>query len=211
MFGMISWVGVAIMGMILILAFVSELRNGDRSYVVFALGVLAYIFGTAYFNIPMFLTLGIPIVAYFIYQRMRKTLLYKTIFWGKRARESVHLFRALASEKLDSFYNDRYPPCKEEIMKEIDVSILNSKEDFQGFKDGYDYEELVLNVIANIAFSLVSTGQYHVYRGVLKPIGIQFKTVYVRAIEEAHQKGYLSGGELKERIRELSTAIEEVG
>jgi hypothetical protein len=96
-------------------------------------------------------------------------------------------------------------------MAEVDKSIAVSEKDFASFPPGYNYEELVLNVLWDVAYNLVTSGTYHVYTGVLNFTGEQLKTVCHNAAKEAKDKGYLTEEDYKTVMSNLSYGIKTVG
>ncbi|MGM9602383.1 MAG: hypothetical protein ACI3W5_12495 [Faecousia sp.] len=133
------------------------------------------------------------------------------LFWDREAKKKAALFRALARDVLVSMEKERWPSCESVVMSKIDEIIKASKEDFASFPPGYNYEELVLNVIGDVTFREVVSGQYHFYAGQLKPIGVQLKEVCVQSAYRAKNKGYLSEDEYYSFLDRLSDGIHSVG
>ncbi len=119
--------------------------------------------------------------------------------------------RELAINTLERTQNSRWPSCESIIMAEVDKSIAASKKDFESFPPGYNYEELVLNVLWDVAYNLVTSGTYHVYAGVLNFIGEQLKSVCCSVAKEAKDKGYLTEEYYKIAMSNLSYGIKTVG
>lgn len=71
--------------------------------------------------------------------------------------------------------------------------------------------DVVLFAITEISSSLLSSGQYHVYRGVLSMEGAGIRSTVGIAIGELVKSGFADEEEAKERRAQLTTAIKEVG
>lgn len=121
------------------------------------------------------------------------------------------MFRELFRDKLLEAQNDQYPSCETALMARVDKIIRQSEKDFSSFPPGFNYEELALNVLKNLAFSEVTSGQYHFYAGQLKPLGLQLKEICVQSAYQAKKRGYLEEEDYYDFLGDLSSGIHSVG
>lgn len=70
---------------------------------------------------------------------------------------------------------------------------------------------LVLHLIGRVSFDWLSSGQYHVYRGVLGIEGRDFRLICDMVTKEMEQLGYLSSEEAKGHLLNVVHAIQDVG
>lgn len=96
-------------------------------------------------------------------------------------------------------------------MKKVDALIKNSEKYFSSLQPGFNYEELALNVLGDLAFEEVTSGQYHFYAGQLKPLGLQMKEICVQSAHQARKKGYLGDEDYFGFLERLSAGIHSVG
>lgn len=133
------------------------------------------------------------------------------LFGNREAKKRMSMFRTLARDMLASMENQRWPSCEAIVMRDLDAIVKSSEKDFVEFPAGYNYEELALNVIGDITFREVTSGQHHFYSGQLKPIGIQLKEVCVQSAFKAKIKGYLKEDEYYDFLDRLADGIASVG
>ena len=133
------------------------------------------------------------------------------LFWSPTAKRRARQFRALTEEWISSFQKERWPSCIPIVMPSVDECIKESRDDFLSFPPDYDYEELALGVIRNITYEMVTSGHFHVYRGVLKPIGYQLAEVCIQSAFKSKVKGYLSDEFYQEFVDSLYEGINTLG
>lgn len=133
------------------------------------------------------------------------------LFGNREAKKRMSMFRTLARDMLVSMESQRWPSCEAIVMRDLDAIVKSSEKDFAEFPAGYNYEELALNVIGDITFQEVSSGQYHFYRGHLKPIGVQLKEVCVQSAFRAKAKGYLDDDDYYNFLDRLSDGVASMG
>lgn len=133
------------------------------------------------------------------------------IFWSAETRRKARLFRSVALNIILSGQSERYPSCEQTLMKQIDKSIDNSEKEFEAWGQDYDYEGNALSVVYNITFDLVTSGQYHLYTGMLKPDGEQLKKICVFTLQKARENGTISEEQRDEQLAALRDGIKSVG
>ena len=101
------------------------------------------------------------------------------------------------------------------LQAKIRKNILaHSKEFVENLnKDGRSVRKHVYSMIANTAGDLVESGQYHLYRGVLNPMGPgqDLLRVFDSAMEELVRLGDESEEFLKEQKKSVRKNIQKVG
>lgn len=133
------------------------------------------------------------------------------LFWNPKAKKRAVMFRELLVDTLESFQSDRWPSCESIILQEVDKIIDVSEKDFASFPPGKNYEELVLNTLWDVSYGFVTSGDYHVYTGVLNFVGEQLRTVCCKAAATAREKNYLSEEDYNNVMNNLSYCIKTFG
>ena len=133
------------------------------------------------------------------------------LFGNREVKDRMSMFRTLARDILISMEAPRWPSCEAIIMQEIDAIIKASKKDFAEFSPGCNYEELALNVIGDVTFQEVTSGKYHFYTGLIKPIGMQMKEICTQSAYKAREKGYLEDSDFHNFLEALTNRIASVG
>ena len=133
------------------------------------------------------------------------------LFWNATAKRRAKHFRAITEEWISALQKDRWPSCIPLVMQSVDECIKSSQDDFLSFQPDFNYEELALGVIRNITYEMVTSGHFHVYRGVLKPIGHQLTEVCLQSAFKAKNKGYLSEECYQEFVDSLYSGINTMG
>lgn len=115
-------------------------------------------------------------------------------------------------ERLDSI-NDGKLRCKNVVLKNaiseiqtIEKSGITSEADFDGITAAY-------TMIYNITFDLLSSGEYHVYRGELNPMNesSHLYSVCLQCLEWAEKHGQITNEEKEEQLEILKENIQHVG
>ena len=133
------------------------------------------------------------------------------LFWNPKARKRATMFRELLVDTLESFQDDKWPSCEAIVMQEVDKIIAVSENDFASFPPGKNYEELVLNTLWDVTYGFVTSGNYHVYTGVLNFTGEQLRTICCKSAGAAKEKGYLSEDDYNGVMQNLSYCIKTFG
>lgn len=133
------------------------------------------------------------------------------LFWNPIAKRRAKQFRTITEEWIVSFQKSRWASCVDIVMPAVDECIKASEDDFLSFPPDYDYEELALGVIRNITYEMLMSGRFHVYTGVLKPVGYQLAEVCVQSAYRAKNKGYLTQEFYHEFVDSLYDGINTLG
>lgn len=102
----------------------------------------------------------------------------------------------------------------ETIRRHIEHALLGDyKKVVFAVKEGTSPRQLVYFMIANIAGDYLESGAYHMYRGVLNPLGRghDFLGLFDMAIEKLLKEGTISQEEAKEQKTRIRDNIKQVG
>ncbi len=77
--------------------------------------------------------------------------------------------------------------------------------------DGMKPDHLALMLIANVIGDELSTGSYHVYRGVLGAVGNDMLKLWNATISALKERGYYSDAEVEEDMRWIREQISNAG
>ena len=130
----------------------------------------------------------------------------KRIFAPKEVRIVINVLNELSME-LDS------EACRK-IRGEIEKSILGDyKNVVSQVKDGASASQLIYFSIANIAGDYVESGNYHIYRGVLNPLGMgnDLLSLFDIAVDRLLEEGAISEKEAKTQKTGIRRNIKGVG
>ena len=133
------------------------------------------------------------------------------LYWNKTAKNRAALFRSICVAIINDFQKDRWPSCEEIIMREIDASILQGESDFTLLSSDYNYDKLALTAVKNVAFYLISSGNYNVYPGVMNPVGLQLIEVCKQAAYLALNRGYLENKDYTAFINAVEESSTKMG
>lgn len=106
------------------------------------------------------------------------------------------------------------PSSKNDVMLWIKNDIETSSDIKEFFSDStIDYNEYANIFISRAAFSLLTSGTYHIHYGVLNPMGIakNLKAIYNCAILWALNNGKISEKQKEEQYNLLMEGISQVG
>jgi len=100
------------------------------------------------------------------------------------------------------------------VRKEIEGAILKEPKSFaQTIQDGTPPRQWIWSAIANIAGDQAESGNHHVWRGVLNPLGLGqgFLFLYETALDELVKLNALSAGKAREQKKVLRRNLGGVG
>ena len=127
------------------------------------------------------------------------------------AARKANLFRDTVRNEIIALQKDNMPSCEDLIMKEIDSRIRSQQDEFEEWENDIDFYRVSIANLYNITFDMVASGQYHLYRGILNPIGQQLNHVCRESLKKACNKGYITQEEMHEQFEILSDRIRNVG
>lgn len=138
----------------------------------------------------------------------------KRMSFFKKQDDFVTLFLRRIEDIIDESLKDEIgcDECKRIIMNMANSTFKNTKKD-------YDPEHIKLiepnayKYIYNTSFSLVSSGQFHIYRGVLNPMGVGplfIKLINV-CLDYYEKNGIVDKAQREDQIDILNENIASVG
>jgi len=128
----------------------------------------------------------------------------KRIFAPKEVKFTLNVLDELGLE-LDS-------EALKQIRSQIEKGILGDyKNVISQVKDGASARQLIYFSIANIAGEYVESGYYHIYRGVLNPLGDDLLSLFDLAVDRLLEDGAVSKKEAKEQKAGIRKNIKCVG
>lgn len=133
------------------------------------------------------------------------------LFWNSEIKRRAKLFRGIVLNLVLSGQDEKYPSCEQILMGEIDQAINNSEKELASFEPDHDYEKNALDVIYNTTFEMVTSGCYHFYAGMLKPVGMQLRHICVFCLRKALENGTISQQQYDEQILALSNGVKYIG
>ncbi len=86
-----------------------------------------------------------------------------------------------------------------------------SRTDASRWPENFDYIELSYRLIISFSFDLVSSGQYHIYRGMLSPQGEALYKLYRHNLHHALERNLLSEQDYIEQLDIIRENIDSVG
>ena len=128
------------------------------------------------------------------------------IFAPKEVKITLNILDELSLE-LDS-------KAFKEIRSQIEEGILaDYKNVISQVKDRASARQLIYFSIANIVGEYVESGYYHIYRGVLNPLGLgnDLLSLFDMAIDRLFEDGGISEKEAKEQKAGIRKNIKSVG
>ncbi len=72
-------------------------------------------------------------------------------------------------------------------------------------------DQVALMLLSSTAVALLTSGRYHIYRGILSGKGHALVSVFSRCISELQQRGYQTDEETQEALRRLGDEIKKLG
>jgi len=100
------------------------------------------------------------------------------------------------------------------IRKNIEDVILKQPDELARiFQDGTSPRQWCYAAIANVAGDILETGRYHVYRGVLNPLGPgpEMLSIYDKAIDELVQIGATTTDNAEKEKMAIRANLKSVG
>ena len=97
--------------------------------------------------------------------------------------------------------------CKTKMIEKIKLATSNTNIPI----DNLDKTCHIL--LGNIAFSLLASGEYHIYKGQLNVLGMApaLNNVFIKSTQWLHYNGHITNEEYKNAMNNLNKAISEVG
>lgn len=101
----------------------------------------------------------------------------------------------------------------DDVFKQAKKIIRADKKDVvEGIaKDGRDPAEIALTALWNVSNQVVSSGQYHVYRGILTDQGKGYLYVYNKTVDVLLDKGFIDKEEAESNRKSIKENIKSAG
>lgn len=106
------------------------------------------------------------------------------------------------------------PSCKEDLMASIKNELTTVQEELsKEYFDDRDYLRIAHTLLANKAFDLLASGNYHIYYGELNPLSCasNLMKVYQKSMEYGVNSNIITGEERREQYEYLLRCISQVG
>jgi len=106
-------------------------------------------------------------------------------------------------------------PAFATVKRAVETSIYGSGEEIKKLvREGtMEPRQILYAAIANVSGDYVSSGQYHIYRGVLNTMGDgpDLLKIFDGAMDEIKNMGFIDGDQLKEQKSDLREQMKQVG
>lgn len=112
--------------------------------------------------------------------------------------------------------NQKYatqPDCRPIIKKSIDRIVESSKDEITSWDASTNVEVFSYKILYNVAFDILSSGEVHIYSGVLNPFGPGQKLMYIvdECLDYYMKNNYVTKAEAEEQKELLFDNISTVG
>lgn len=143
------------------------------------------------------------------------TILQMTIVFGGEIRKSFSKKEVKEALRILEEENNKWVCAGFDLVKSyVEKSILSHTRQFlDDVRKGRSIRKYVYATIANISGDMVESGQYHIYRGVLNPMGPgeDLLKIFDSAIDELVILGDLDKEYAQEQKQEIRKSIQDVG
>lgn len=138
------------------------------------------------------------------------------MFFESNSKKNLRKFKNTVGyiiEEMESSFNDFDPSCKSIILDMIEPVLNKSKEEAKNWNNGFDYITMSYKMIYIKSFNALSSGYYHIYRGVLNPMNESTHLLKVckLCLDWYEEKGIVDSNSKKEQLEILYENIESVG
>lgn len=106
-----------------------------------------------------------------------------------------------------------YSSAVDEVFKQAKKIIRADKKDVVDgiVKNGRNPAEIALTALWNVSNQAVSSGHYHVYRGILSDQGKGYLYVYTKTVDVLLEKGFIDKNEAENNRKSIQENIKSVG
>lgn len=126
-------------------------------------------------------------------------------------KRKANLFRETIRNEIIAAQSSNLPSCEDLIMQKVDSIIESKYDEFKEWENDIDYNRVAIANLYNLTFDMATSGQYHLYRGVLQPIGIQLSNICRACLKKACKNGYITEEEMWGQMQALTEGIQEYG
>ena len=121
----------------------------------------------------------------------------------------------ICSNLIDDYENSNLiPSCKNDLIELISKRLANAQEEISNWNDyKTDYIRIAHTMLVHGAFDLLTSGRYHLYRGVLHPISCadNLMKVYRFSLNYAVVTKQITEEQKESELEYLDKCISEVG
>lgn len=106
------------------------------------------------------------------------------------------------------------PSCLPDFKRQVWLMMDSFFDEISAWDDAsVDYDAISQTLLSHTAFDLLTSGKYHISRGMLNPMSCapKIKTVYEKNMEYAVHTGALTQEEMEEQFLLLRKQIQETG
>jgi hypothetical protein len=122
-----------------------------------------------------------------------------SLFVSKKTKEALKILDTVSCE----FNPDAFPLVKHHIRKSF---LKNKKLVSDALKEGRAIREYIYTCIAIVSKDLLASGEYHLYRGIINPMGSgnQLLEIFNKSVDEAIKNGnrHLTAQQWKDLVNE---------
>lgn len=129
---------------------------------------------------------------------------FKKLFAPKEIRAAIGVL-----DELESMFDcDAFRIVRQSVEQMI---FARSQEFVEVIRKGTPARKWILGAVSNFSGDHAESGQYHLHRGVLNPLGNDFIKIYDGMIDESVQMGFLEKEFAEKQKDGLRQNIENVG
>jgi len=116
-------------------------------------------------------------------------------------------------DTLENSFNDALPSCKILLLNSVQPIVDNSIEQSRNWDENFNYTSMVYKTLYNLCFDLLSTGRFHIYKGILNPLNESqhlLKMLY-SCLDYYVDNNYIDKSTKNEQLKILEENIANVG
>ena len=103
--------------------------------------------------------------------------------------------------------------CKSILMPQLEKWLFRPShiDEASSWPDDFDYTKMAYKLLYHLCFNDLSSGEYHIYRGMLSPAGEALYTLIPKILSYYESNGMMEGSSREEQLDILLERIESVG
>ena len=139
------------------------------------------------------------------------------MFTNFKASRNIKKLLSICSNLIEIYERNNKrisPSCKTVLCSSVKIQLDAAKKEIAGWRDDeINYSKIAHTLLANHAFDLMASGQYHLYRGELNPMSCapNLMVVYKSCMQWALDNGFITAEDQVEQFNYLMECISEVG
>lgn len=134
-------------------------------------------------------------------------------FFAKKA-DKYEKFLFDCETVIASYENNSLPSCKNDLIEAVKSITQGAKNEIKnGGIPPSQYFDLINKLLANASFDLLSSGRYHIYRGMLNPMSCatNLMAIHNKSVDYGYKKGLVTEAQKDEDYSYLIECINNVG